>query len=467
MKNIIIEIDTNKIDDYKKFIKCKQLPYYKIEGNKIITDEESYNFVFGKNNKSSYKYENIDNYLFDYQYYLVNKALERKRYAVFADCGLGKTRVEILFAKTLNEKVLLLCPLSVMNDIIQEANTLNIPISNLRTEKWKEKLAIINFENMKAIDMRGVKGIILDESSILKNGDGVIRKYLTELASNIEYRLCASATPSPNEQSEYASHSVFLGYSSTLKEFYSQFFRKDGTNWILKAHAVDKFYENLVSWSCYIQKPSLLGFELGCELPFDPDYRLIETKDPYKIDDYSLFTSSITLQEANKIVFGKLRCDDTIERFNKSIDCIKDDQSIIWCSRNNEEHIYYKRLKEKAVLITGSTPIEKRVDLINDFRKGNIQYLISKPKILGFGVNIPQATSMLYSGYNYSFEEFYQAVRRSHRYGRHERLKVYIPQSDIEKPIWEILQSKLRTFEDDILKLQKLFFKDFQNRSNK
>lgn len=457
---IKIKINTNTSNGYKKFIKCKKLPKYFVKNNIIYTDKESYNFVFSGKSDKKLTCNNSD--LFDYQEYITNIALNNKRYAVFADCGIGKTRIELKFADTINKKVLYLCPLSVMDDIQLEAERMNISISNLRKSKWVEKIGLINFENMKKIDMRGVSGIILDESSILKNGDGKIRKYLTDLSSSVEYRLCCSATPSPNEHSEYATHAVFLGYASTTKEFYSRFFRKDGTNWIIKSHAIDPFYNHLSSWASYIKSPSKIGFEQGAEMIEEPNYILLESGDNNYGLENQLFPVKIGLQESNKLIFGELRSDPDTNRFKMSLNAIKGKQSIIWCSRNNEEQLFHKALNGSSVLITGSTPIEKRVDLINDFRKGNIQHLISKPSILGFGVNIPQADAMLYSGYNYSFEQFYQAVRRSHRFGRKNRLDVYIPVSNIERPVWNLLQKKLKSFDKDVLELQSRIFKKNQ-----
>jgi superfamily II DNA or RNA helicase len=161
------------------------------------------------------------------------------------------------------------------------------------------------------------------------------------------------------------------------------------------------------------------------------------------------------LKEFQKIA-GKLRSNPNEPRFQEGIEAIKNQRSIIWCIRNSEQDLYKKTLKD-SVVIEGKTPIEQRVEIIQEFKKGNIQYLISKPKILGFGVNLQEAESHLYSGYDFSFESFYQAVRRSHRYGRKGRLKVYIPIADIEYPIYDTLSKKLFTFENDIKMLQNRF----------
>ncbi len=194
MPSSVIEIPIDlSPEGYKTFIRCKGLPKYTIEGRTVFTDAESYHHIFGEGKVSAIKCITNPKLLFDYQQEIVNRALFHKRYAAFLDCGLGKTRIELSFADSIKEKVIYFCPLSVMGDIEDEAKRMNIGVSNLRRGPWTEKIGLMNFEGMKEIDMRGVKGGVLDESSILKNGEGSIREYLTDIFANLEYRLCASA----------------------------------------------------------------------------------------------------------------------------------------------------------------------------------------------------------------------------------------------------------------------------------
>lgn len=440
---------------YETFIRCKTLPKYEVRGNMVVTDDASYAHVFGDTRIQAVKCATDPKMLFDYQKEIVDRALYHKRYAALLDCGLGKTRIELSYAESLAERTLYLCPLAVMGDIMDEAKSMNIGISNIRNGQWTEKIGLMNFEAMREIDMSKVKNIIVDESSILKNGDGAIRTYLTDLAAGCEYRLCASATPSPNDQSEYATHSVFLGYAATLKEFYARFFRKEGTDWLLKPHATDPFYKHLASWACYIKSPSKLGFQQGGELDHEPNYITVEANDPGYMPEGMLFGSSVSLSDAQK-VFGDFRSDSETDRFTKAINTVKGKRAIIWCKRNNEEDAFKEATA--AAVINGSTPEEKRIEILAAFRSGQITQIISKPKVLGFGVNLPQAEAHLYSGYDFSFEQFYQSVRRSHRYGRNGRLDVYIPMAECEKPIWETLSDKLKTFDNDCIELQSRFF---------
>ena len=426
MSTISIHINTSTIDGYNLFLECKKLPRYRVIKNEVITDEKSYQYVFSGDKKQSIIHEKT-RIEFDYQGYVVQRALEREKYAAFLDCGLGKTIIELMFAHDVvgqfGGKGIIWCPLSVLEDIQRECKKLyGYRMSNLRHEEWKTDIAIVNYEGMKDLNMKNVSVAVLDESSILKSRDGAIANYLIQKTCNVKYRLDCSATPSPNDQTEYASHAVHLGVCNTQKEFYSRFFIKDGTEWRMKQHAKNAFYNFLKSWACYIQSPSSIGFEQGAELKEDPEYIV---QDSYPVGPY--FAEGRFLSRA-----------------------------IVWCNRNKEEEVFAKELG--ATQINGATPIEKRVEIIDAFKSGKIKHICSKPSVLGFGVNIQEAEAHLYSGYNFSFEEFYQAIRRSHRYGRNGRLKVYIPVSEPERPVWNILQNKLKTFKNDVAELQKRFF---------
>lgn len=460
MSVVTIPINTRTIEGYRQFIKCKKLPWYQIKGSNILTDQKSYEYVFGGNSTKSvfHKSHKIE---FDYQGYVTSRALERERFAAFLDCGLGKTIIELMFAHDIVEsvggKVLILCPLQVMEDIQRECNRLyGYRMSNLRFEDWSTPVAILNYEGRKQVDMKFVSGVVLDESSILKSGNGEICDYLTNLVLNVRFRLACSATPSPNDQTEYASHAVWLGVSNTLKEFYSRFFVKDGTDWRMKPHAKDAFYDFLKSWCCYIQSPSSIGFQKGAELDCEPNYII---QNSYPTGEYyqegKFLASSIDQGTANRL-FTKLRSDRSQSRFKMAVEAVHGKRSIIWCSRNAEEAAFASELK--APIINGSTPIEKRVELVDAFKRGEINTLISKAKVLGFGVNIQEAEMHLVSGYTFSFEQFYQMVRRSHRYGRKGVLNVVVPVSEPETPVWESLQRKLTTFKQDVIELQNRFF---------
>lgn len=462
--NVEINIDTNNPADYDKLIKCKQLPRYEVIGNKFITDQQSYDFIFGeKLNLSNLKIKNSK--AFDYQLHVVNTAINRKKYAAFLDCGLGKTFITLMWHTALSKhgKTLLICPLSVVQEFINDAKKFgfDIPITviNKNGYKWESGIGILNYEDRKDVDMRGVVGLSLDESSILKNETGATKMWLVSLSKNIDYKLCTSATPAPNEQSEYATHAAFLDICRTEKEFYSRFFRKQGNNFVLKKHAIKPFYQFMQSFSCYIHNPELLGFECGGYMKEEPNYIL----DFVSANDFNNSTGQLLPTDAgfkSMKAIERYRCRTDTERFAKVIETAQEyNSAIIWCSRNDEADNITKHLPG-AVQIEAKKShkdAEKRVEILDKFRSGKIKYLVSKPSILGFGVNLQQAEAHIYSGYDQSMESFYQAVRRSHRYGRAGRLNVHIPIIPQEIPIYETIERKLKTFSEDVKRLQMNF----------
>lgn len=459
MQEIRIQIDPSNLADYSKFLACKKLPRYTVDGRTFITDEDSYRLIFGGGPGKELRADNL--YMYDYQLWVTNQALIKKRYAANMDCGLGKTLSILEWGRQVSMnigKVLLLCPLSVVGEFFNDQRKFNVDVTltNLRNTggKWSEGIGILNYESLRDVDMKGVAGIAVDEASILKNGDGATRNWLIGLSRGIEYRLLCSATPAPNEQAEYASQAVFLGMVQSSKEFYAKFFRKDGNDWILKSHARNPFYQFLKTYSCYIQNPLDLGFQQGGYLLEEPDYILREVSDNGHFTSSKLFKDQTGLSDLRHI--ERYRWQPETPRFKAVVDFATADRSIVWASRNEEEIAFQKAIPGSA-LITGKTPIEQRVEYIEAFRDGHINCIISKPKILGFGVNMQQANHHAYSGYDFSFEKVYQAIRRSHRNGREGRLKVMFPAIPAELPVYDELNAKMKTFQTDVHELQRMF----------
>lgn len=457
--------------DYELFLRCKSLPRYQVVGREIITDQVSYAAIFGG---EVHTVEMIDApHLLDFQEMITRLALRKKRFAAFLDCGLGKTPIALAWAHSVAKigKVLILCPLSVFEQMRRECQRWHghRMVSLRHGEKWDDGIAIMNYEGRRKIDMSGVAGVVLDEASILKNDTGETRNYLIELVRNVEYRLTDSATPAPNDHEEYASQAVFLGLVQSAKEFYARFFRKEGPRWILKGHAVNPFYEHLASWAIYLKSPSALGYDCMTEMPCEPNYIYTKCKPPagFKGKSEGLFASADTAKDRPAIL-GPLRSDPASDRTTKIVEWAKKHKSIIWVSRNAEETMFHHALPN-SVVINGAMPVEKRVENIDKWRGGKIQHLISKPTVLGFGINLPECDRMVFSGYNYSFEQFYQAVRRAHRFGRSGRLKVMVPYTWPELPILDSLKRKMGTFDHDTEAIQSFFQKGVGNetRSNR
>jgi superfamily II DNA or RNA helicase len=412
---------------------------------------------------------NNTEFLFPFQRDVLNLALAKKRYAAWLDCGLGKTAIEVAWAESVAKhgKVLYLCPLAVLDQIQQEAQRfIGRQFVNLRNkEKWTNGIAICNFEGMREIDTSDVVGIILDESSILKKDNGRISNWLIGLAKNVPMRLAASATPAPNDYDEYASHAVFLGLADNAKEFYSKYFRKDGVSWIIRPHAHNRFFDDLSAWSIYMAHPSRFGYKATTELP-DPPNHIYKSASSgavlFDSEQGQMFLDASDGKSRSKI-FGKLRCDPNSERTKACMEFIEGKRSIIWCSRNDEEMMFKRLLGDSAVIINGTMPIEERVEWIKKYKAGGIKHLISKPTVLGFGVNLQEADCHVFSGYTYSFEQAYQAIRRSHRYGRDGVLDVLFPYTYEESPIIHRLREKMRRYDHDIRALEDRHIKNLSD----
>lgn len=449
-------------DGYRTFIECKRLASYHVVGRSIITDPISYAAVFGGSVDAVDAVTDAP-HLVDFQAFLVQRALERRRFAVFADCGLGKTPILLAWAHAVAKmgKVLVLCPLAVLKQIKREAMRFHgTTLTDLRAgETWTDGIAILNYESRRDVDMTGVVGVILDESGILKNDSGETRDWLCQLSQGVPYRLATSATPAPNDHAEYASHAVFLGYARSSKEFYSQFFRKDGVNWVLRGHAIDPFYRNLSTWSTYVHSPLALGFKQTTEMREEPDYLYEHTglHDGYVPKSGSLFGNAGDLADRSG-VFGEVRWSDG-PRLRRIAEYLEGKSGIVWCNRNEEEKAIGRVLGKDVPIINGSMPIEERVDLVDAYRAGQIRHIISKPKVLGFGINIPECNHMVYSGYNWSFEEPYQAIRRAHRNGRVGRLQVLFPYTDPERSLIQVFREKQARFAEDVRIMQARFWK--------
>jgi len=460
MYGITIDIPDTP-EGYQKFIRCKQLQSYTVKGRVVYTDEASYREIFGEVGGWNPPQQSAP-HLMPFQADITQRALDRERFALFADCGLGKTPMGLAWAMAVADigKVLILCPLAVLEQWKREATKFHgITLIDLRKgETWDNGIAIANYERRVNIDTRGCAGVILDESSILKNNDGTTHKWLHEVRENVPFRLALSATPAPNSHFEYACHASWLGISLTVKEYCSRYMKKDGTRWVLRGHAIEPFYVNLSTWATYIQSPLALGYEQTTEMPCEPDYRYVKMDTPPNIvaADGSMFASADRAADRS-LVFGQLRCQDG-PRMDAIEEYAQGKRLIVWVARNAEEKAIAARLPGTVAVINGPMEVERRVELVDAYRAGEIDHIVSKPKVLGFGVNMPECDHMVYSGFGYSFEEFYQAVRRAHRYGRKGRLEVMVPYTYPEAAMLSALREKMARFDTDVAEMQRRFW---------
>ena len=363
--------------------------------------------------------------LFDFQKHILKIAIEKGRFAIFADCGLGKTLMQLswaecIFQKT-NKKVLILAPLAVINQTKNEATKFKI-----NTDSFD----IYNFEQLKNIDISIYAGIVLDESSILKGRDGKLSRLIIDSFINTPYKLCCTATPSPNDHMELGQHSQFLGSMSYL-EMLAMFFVHDGgetSKWRLRKHAQDDFWNFVCTWSISLDNPKSLGFEGdGYNLP---DIEYIEHIIPVENNTNTLFgdvaVSATDLHKDLKRSLNK-RIDKTIELVNNS-----NEQWIIWTLKNDEANQLNKVIND-SINVQGSDKPEYKAKYLNGFANKEFKSLITKTSIASFGMNYQNCSNMIFTSYDFKFEAFYQAVRRCYRFGQKNKVKVHllVPESQI------------------------------------
>ena len=376
----------------------------------------------------------LNSNLFDFQKYVVKTALSKGRFAIFADCGLGKTLMQLSWSEAVfnhtNKKVLILAPLAVVEQTKDEAKKFNINLNCFD---------ITNYDQLKNIEnINQYSGVVLDESSILKGRDGKLSSLILSTFKNTPYKLACTATPSPNDHMELGQHSEFVGAMSYL-EMLAMFFVHDGgetSKWRLRKHAKDPFWKYVCSWSIAIDKPETLGFNhLGYDLP---EIEYIEHIIPVDNNTMTLFNDvAVSATDLHKDLdrsFDK-RIEKTIELVNSN-----NKQWIVWGLKNSETD-KLEKLLNNSINVQGSDTPEYKAKYLNGFAKNEFQTLITKTSIASFGMNYQQCNQMVFMSYDFKFEAFYQAVRRCYRFGQKNKVKVHIlipeSQSNVRKTILE------------------------------
>ncbi|MBT8243829.1 DNA methyltransferase [Winogradskyella sp.] len=378
--------------------------------------------------------------LFDFQKYIVKIALKKGRFAIFADCGLGKTLMQLSWAEQVynktNKKVLILAPLAVVEQTKRESNKFGI--NDLSFD-------ITNFDQLKNIDTSIYSGVVLDESSILKGRDGKLSSLIIDKFSKHPYKLACTATPSPNDHMELGQHSEFLG-AMTYLEMLAMYFVHDGgetSKWRLRKHAKDNFWKQVCTWSISLDNPSTLGFS-GDDYKL-PEIEYIEHIIPVENNTGTLFgdvaVSATDLHRDLKRSFDS-RIEKTKELVNNS-----NEQWIVWALRNSETDALGKVLND-SVNVQGSDKAEYKSSRLNGFANEDFKVLVTKTSIASFGMNYQNCHNMIFTSYDFKFEAFYQAVRRSYRFGQTKKVNVHLLVPDSQKNVRKtILEKQKKHFE--------------------
>jgi hypothetical protein len=391
---------------------------------------------------------------FDFQKYIIEKAVKKGRMAVFADTGLGKTLIQLSIAKNIvnhtNKKVLILTPLAVAFQFILEAEKLGIDdIEYSKDGKHTKKIVICNYERLHYFNSHDFEGVILDESSILKNFDGKIKNQVNTFVKKIPFRYLSTATPSPNDFIELGTSSEALGYMGYM-DMLGKFFKNNqnsvdsnnrniGEKFYLKPHAEKDFFAWVNQWAIMVKMPSDLGFSNDrYNLPeLIVNKHIVKNQSLINIDgQVQMFTpiaKSMTEVRHEQKQTEEKRCEKAFELANGKL-------SVYWCNTNNESAIL-KATDKEAVEIIGSQSIEKKEEILLAFANGEIKRLITKAKMTGMGLNWQHCNHSVFFP-TWSYEQYYQAIRRFWRFGQTKDVTIDMVISDGQTRVIEALQQK-------------------------
>ena len=384
--------------------------------------------------------------LFEFQKFIVKRALKAGKYAIFADCGLGKTFMQLEWANQVsrrtNKPVLILAPLAVTGQTIKEASRFNIDAGRIDSQS---SIHVINYEQLENLDCSIYSGVVLDESSILKNFEGATKSIILESFAKTPYKLACTATPSPNDPMELGNHSEFLDVM-TRNEMLAMYFVHDGgetSKWRLKGHAESIFYQFVGSWSIMLNKPQDIGFDMdGYALP---SLNLIEKQIATKKRDNGRLFNDAIISATN---FNQELRITKIERMSQVAEIVNsapDENFIIWV-KQNEEGEYLKSIIPDAIEVKGSDSPEYKENMLLSFADNKFRVLITKTKIAQFGLNYQNCRNQIFASLDFSFEGLYQGIRRSYRFGQKNEVNIYLITTDTMANVIQSINLKQKQF---------------------
>ena len=415
--------------------------------------------------------------MFDFQKYVTEYASKKGRGAIFLDTGLGKTIIELTLAvnyiRETNKPVLIITPLAVAFQFIREAEKFRIgDIMYSRDGKYNTKIVICNYERLDKFNHSDFDCVILDESSILKNFKGAIKSQVTAFLKKVKYRYLFTATPSPNDFIELGTSSEalgYMGYTDMLTKFFTN--NEDtispqniGTQWILKGHAKHDFFKWVSSWSISMRKPSDLGFSDDLYIlpklkrnyhPVDNPNNLIINGQIMLFNGIAKTMSEILAEQRSTV---NERCEKAVEL------ALNHDVSVYWCNRNDESS-KLKQLDKNAYEIKGSMYLDKKEELLIAFANGEVKKLISKARITGFGLNWQHCNHTVFFP-TFSYEQYYQAIRRFWRFGQTKEVTVDLVYSDGQKRVLDGLLAKTEKANELFDRLNSNLNSKFENKVN-
>lgn len=390
--------------------------------------------------------------IFEFQKFVITTALKKGRYAIFSGCGTGKTLMQLEWAwqvvKYTRQPVLILAPLAVSGQTILEGEKFGIGVEKLSCpihKPFTERIFITNYEQLENIDPSFFGGIVLDESSILKNFEGSIKKQIIDKFSKTPFKLACTATPSPNDPMELGNHAEFLNVMSR-NEMLAMYFVHDAgktQEWRIKGHAVKEFYSWVSQWACMFESPSDIGFDSkGYALP---KLNLIERKIITPKRDNGMLFNNTAISAADFNAELRLTKIERLSDVVKIIESKPKENFIIWV-KQNEEAEYLKKLIPEAIEVSGSNTNEEKEKYLLGFANNQFRILITKSKIAQFGMNYQNCHNQIFASLDFSFESLYQSIRRSWRYGQKEQVNIYLITTDTMENVIESIKEKQNKF---------------------
>ena len=398
----------------------------------------------------------IPDMAFDFQKYTIEKAMIRGRNANFLDTGLGKTLIQLSLAYNVvlktNKPVLILTPLAVAFQFIFEAEKLGIDdIEYSKDGRFTKKIVICNYERLHYFNSSDFEGVICDESSILKNFDGQIKAQVTSFVKKIPYRFLSTATPSPNDFIELGTSSEALGHMGYM-DMLTKFFKNnqnsvDSTNrnigekFYLKPHAEKDFFSWVNQWSIMAKMPSDLGFsDERYHLP-ELITRKHEVKNNSMVDIDGQIQMFVPIAKSmSEVRFEQKQTEK--QRCEKAVELASGKVSVYWCN-TNQESSYLKEMDKDAVEIIGSQSIDRKEEILMAFANKEIDRIITKAKMTSFGLNWQHCNHTVFFP-TWSYEQYYQAIRRFWRFGQKDKVTVELVISDGQKRVIDTLQQKTK-----------------------
>ena len=485
----LLHVHPDDMDSYRLFIKAKSLPAYRVRGRTIHVPDEYANLLGRPSGNGRHVESEPHHDAFDYQRDISALAVRKRKFAVFADCGLGKTLIFFDWCRHVSRvmpdrKVLIISPLMVVSQTLLESTRFyrgDLPIKQVPSnalDAWLNTegggIGITNYEALKPEVRQGRLGaLVVDESSMLKSHYGKWGREIIRLGKGLDWKLALTGTPAPNDRVEYANHAVLLDQFPTVNAFLARYFVNKGQTqerWVLKPHALEPFYRSLSHWCIFLTNPATYGWRDNARdippihvhihhVPLtgeQEDAALSSSGQLFATEVGGITTRAMAGSIAKGVFRGKRIATHKPSFIRDLVDSWPEESTIIWCIYNGEQDLIEEQFPE-AACIRGETPFDVREELIADFKTGRRRVLISKPKILGFGLNLQIATRQIFSGLQDSYESYYQAVKRSNRIGSTRPLNVHIPVTELEEPMVANVLRKAGRVQADTEEQERIF----------